>query len=276
VINTKLKEVENKLILAKTISIPHNTTLLEEDGIDDYTHDNIQNIPLLMKELNDLKREIEVPEKQMELLKNAEIKAKDFVIEKRNEKLKNSFVMENTPLGNVLMVYDLSRNSFKYYSDNTIPYRYLEVVARKYVKMFDCRPIYVDMEEELNTAEEKWREKEETAKLRENDINTLSENKTNHLLQDKKNVFAKFKSYNKEGSTGRVNTVAPPKNSIPNKNTSVNEKEENKKILLKDKANVYTHDGKLSNFSFLKKIDRKIVDKKYGLTFADFKRMFKI
>ena len=212
----------------------------------------------------------------MDLLKNAEIKAKDFVIEKRNEKLKNSFVMENTPLGNVLMVYDLSRNSFKYYSDNTIPYRYLEVVARKYVKMFDCRPIYVDMEEELNTAEEKWREKEETAKLRENDINTLSENKTNHLLQDKKNVFAKFKSYNKEGSTGRVNTVAPPKNSIPNKNTSVNEKEENKKILLKDKANVYTHDGKLSNFSFLKKIDRKIVDKKYGLTFADFKRMFKI
>jgi hypothetical protein len=29
----------------------------------------------------------------------------------------------------------------------------------------------------------------------------------------------------------------------------------------------------MANFSFLKKVERKVVDKKYGLTFADFKRM---
>ena len=62
--------------------------------------------------------------------------------------------------------------------------------------------------------------------------------------------------------------VAPPKNSIP-----MTKEQENEKILLKEKANRYTYEGKMVNFSFLKKIERKIVDKKYGLSFADFKRM---
>ena len=71
--------------------------------------------------------------------------AKQFVIDDRLDKLKNSFIMEKTPLGNVLMLYNNKRGSFEYYSDNTIPYRYLEPVSRKYVKMFGCRPIYFDM-----------------------------------------------------------------------------------------------------------------------------------
>ena len=36
--------------------------------------------------------------------------------------------MEKTPVGNVLMMYDKDRESFKYFSDCNIPYRYLEVV----------------------------------------------------------------------------------------------------------------------------------------------------
>ena len=65
--------------------------------------------------------------------------------------------------------------------------------------------------------------------------------------------------------------VAPPKNSIPNK--VLTSEQENEKILLKDKANRYTYEGKLSNFNFLKKVERKVVDKKYSLTFADFKKI---
>ena len=84
-------------------------------------------------------------------------------------------------------------------------------------------------------------------------------------------MFAKFKSYNKESGTGHVNIAAPPKNSIPNnKVTSTNS---NEKVLLKENANRYSYEGKLSNFNFLKKTDRKVVDKKYGMTFADFKRL---
>jgi hypothetical protein len=44
-------------------------------------------------------------------------------------------------------------------------------------------------------------------------------------------------------------------------------------ILLKDKANRYTYEGKFANFSFLKKVDRKAVNKKFAMTFADFKKM---
>ena len=50
--------------------------------------------------------------------------------------------MEKTPLGNVIMYWNNSRGSFEFYSDNTIPYRYLETVGRKYVKTFNCRSIF--------------------------------------------------------------------------------------------------------------------------------------
>jgi hypothetical protein len=168
------------------------------------------------------------------------------------------------------------RNTFKYYSDSTIPYRYLEVVARKYVKQFGCRPIFVDMEEELKIAEEKWeQERKEKEEKQEQEKRRREEALKNQVVvEEKKNVFAKFKQYNKNAGTGHVISAAPPKNSIPNK--SFVEKRENDKILLKDKANRYTYEGKFANFSFLKKIDRKAVNKKFAMTFADFKKMQKV
>jgi hypothetical protein len=63
--------------------------------------------------------------------------------------ISHRFVIEYTPLGNVLMKYDTKNESFVYYSDVTIPYAYLEVVARKYVKVYDCRHLYVSSVEEL-------------------------------------------------------------------------------------------------------------------------------
>ena len=197
--------------------------------------------------------------------------AKQFVIDDRLDKLKNSFIMEKTPLGNVLMLYNNKRGSFEYYSDNTIPYRYLEPVSRKYVKMFGCRPIYFDMEEELKNYEKKLEEKErekEEKRLLEEEERKL---KNIVIVEPKKNVFAKFKSYNKEAGTGHVNMGAPPKNSIPN--NKVTDNNTNEKVLLKENANRYSYEGKISNFNFLKKIDRKVVDKKYAMTFADFKRL---
>ena len=212
-------------------------------------------------------------EGQEELIKKSQTLAKKFVIDQRLDKLKNCFIIEKTPIGNVLMVYNNTRESFEYYSDNTIPYRYLEAVGRKYIKQFDCRPIFVDMEEELKLAEEKWENQRIEKENREKEEKLMAEQlkSNNQSRENKKNVFAKFKSYNKEAGTGRVNTGAPPKNSIPNKNLT--KEQENEKILLKEMANRYTYEGKFANFSFIKKIDRKVVDKKFAMTFADFKRM---
>jgi hypothetical protein len=210
-----------------------------------------------------------------ECIKKAEELSRNYVIRQRIEKLKNCFVIEHTPLGNVLMIYDIERESFKYFSDNNIPYRYLEVVGRKYAKQFGCRQIFVDMEEELKFAEEKWQKESEEKERKEEEKNKQAEMNIIRKqigIEEKKSVFAKFKSYNKEAGTGRVNIAAPPKNSIPNKKV-LTEKQENEKILLKERANRYTYEGKMANFSFLKKIDRKVVDKKFALSFSDFKKM---
>jgi hypothetical protein len=67
--------------------------------------------------------------------------------------------------------------------------------------------------------------------------------------------------------------VLPPqmKANLPNVNNTATPEE----MLLKENANRYTWEGRLSNMSLLKKVDRKVVDKKYAMTFADFKRLQK-
>ena len=241
----------------------------KEDIIENINNENIE----LTNELNNIKLILETEEGKYNGIKEAQEHAVQIIIKQRIEKLRNCFIIETTPLGNVLMMYDIERETFKFYSDNTIPYRYLETVGRKYVKQFNCRPIFIDMEEELKITEEKWeKDKKEDEEKKEDEKRKKEEAiKNNTSIQEKKNVFAKFKSYNKEAGTGHVNISAPPKNSIPNK--SVNEKPENEKILLKERANRYTYEGKFANFNFLKKVERKNVDKKYGMTFADFKKM---
>jgi hypothetical protein len=217
---------------------------------------------------NNYKRENEIKAQEM---------ATQFINTQRTEKLKNNFVIETTPLGNVLMTYDYVKESFTYYSDNSIPYRYLEPVARKFVKQFDCKPIFIDMEEELKIQQEKMDKENLENELKiQQEKEKIEDAIKNNLPQipQKKNVFTKFKSYNKE--FGRVNTAPPPKNSIPNNKSNTNTNNSREKALLKDKSNRYTYEGKLINFSFIKKVDRKTVDKKYAMTFADFKKMNKI
>jgi len=239
-----------------------------------------ERIKILGNQLKELKEEKQKLEELFQSKKYIEEsldkineEARKFVIDKRLDKLENCHVMEFTPLGNVLMKYDKNKEAFKFYSDSTIPYRYLEVVGRKFVKQFNCRPLFVDMEEELKLAEEKWekerKEKEEKEEEEKRRKEEAIKNKA-PIEEKKKNVFAKFKSYNKESGTGHVTTAAPPKNSIPNK--KLTQAQENEKILLKQKANRYTYEGKIANFSFIKKVDRKVVDKKFAMSFADFKK----
>ena len=215
-------------------------------------------------------------------IENIKDEAKKYVIKERLDKMKNNFIIEKTPLGNIVMIYNNIRGTFDYYSDSNIPYRFLETVGRKYVLTFNCRPIFIDMEEELKLYELKLKEKEENEKEeKEKEINENENEKENEKEKEinenenekkKKNVFAKFKSYNREAGSGKVNTAAPPKNSIPNTKITDDSKK-NEKMILKENANRYTCEGRFSNFNILQKVDRKKVDKKYSTTFADFKKM---
>lgn len=246
--------------------------LIHENTLDERNEYRRSRIQELQEEANQIKTEVETENGLNQLKEKSLEESKKYIINRRLDKLSNCYIIEKTPVGNVLMIYDKERESFKYYSDCNIPYRYLEVVGRKYVKLFDCRPIFVDMEEEIQLFEEKWSKEQELKKIKEEEDKRKAEEaaKNQQPIESKKNVFAKFKNYNKDAG-GKISMAAPPKNSIPNK--SVIENKDNEKILLKERANRYTYEGKIANFNFLQKIERKVFNKKLGLSFSDFKKM---
>jgi hypothetical protein len=130
-----------------------------DDNEDKIIHETLEEkrnkIKKLQEENNYIKEKIETEKGLTDLMINSQERSRINIIDKRLDKLKNCYIMEKTPVGNVLMIYDKEHSKFRYYSDSSIPYRFLEVVGRKYVKSFNCRPIFVDMEEELKLFEEK-------------------------------------------------------------------------------------------------------------------------
>jgi hypothetical protein len=192
-----------------------------------------------------------------------------FCSDEKIEGLKNMILMENTPLGNVIMYYDKSRETFIYYSDSNIPYRYLEVISRKYVVMNNCKQIHVDMEQEIKEAQEKLEQKKQEEEEKKKQLEQNPDEKNSSTIV-KKDVFAKLKKYNT--NTSLKSSGIP----TDNKSVSISKKniqENNKPLILKENANRYSREGKLINFSFLKKVDKKVVDKRYGMSFSDFKKM---
>ena len=133
------------------------------------------------------------------------------------EMLSNKFVMESTPVGNVVMYFDYDKRAFQYYSDFSVPYKYLECVSKKYC-IVNKNNVYRDIKMEV-------------------DVNEFSiVRNSSDSLQTKSKSFAKLKSYN---------------NSTPSNPTVKNHKQEKLKIIQKDIVR-YTHLGKLCNFSFVK------------------------
>ena len=163
----------------------------------------------------------------------------------RLNQLKNSFITETTPYGNVLMFWDQNRLSFTYYSDKTMPYRFLEVVARKYVIMNQCKDIYYIMENEMKTIQVEPKKKTETS-----------------------GVFAKLKNYNQSSLHDIKSNVKENRNIKP-KPTQKNIPDK-KEIVVKEHSNQYSYEGKIMNFSFLKK-----ENKKNNVTFGEFKKKYK-
>ena len=110
---------------------------------------------------------------------------------RRVQSLVTKKIIEETPLGKVLMYYDSKTESFCYHCEKSIPYNYLETVARKYVRLHDCRPIYIDSSKELERA------RKEQEKMKEEDC--VDETKEEETPSESNNdVFANFKNYKKQ------------------------------------------------------------------------------
>lgn len=282
----KLNELQETLL--KINNITNGVTISVEDGsmvfndqvktdlltfyniINDETFYNINNDELDEEAFNHLYLELLTKENELKTeqhnLKQTEItdeevfdKARELTIKAKLDKYINNYVLEHTPLGNIYMRYNSAKGSFEYFSNNTIPYRYLEPVCRKYVMTYWCKPLFIDVVDELKKAEIKYDEKKALN-------NETKKEKT------AKDYMVKLKSYNKETKETMMN---PRNNVLPShmRANLVNVNQKTEKQLVKENANRYTWEGRLTNFSPLKKIDKKVVDKKLSLTYADFKKM---
>lgn len=174
--------------------------------------------------------------------------------ETKLEELKNSFIMEITPHGNVIMYWNQTNGVFSYYSDGTMPYRFLEVVARKYVIMNDCKDIYYVMEEQM----------------KEVIVETIPKTK-----KETPSVFAKLKNYN-HSSIDSVKTGGGQQKSVsktsykPNSISKLNIVKKN--VILKENSNHYSCMGRIVNFNFLKREKPK---SQTNISFSEYKKLIK-
>jgi len=210
----------------------------------------------------------------------------DELTQEKLEGLCNCVILENTPNGNALILYSHKTSSFIYYSDNSIPYKYLNTIARKYVNTYRCKQLYVNPEDELEKKEPDAKQDQETKEsdakepdakqdqeTKESDIKESDAKESDTKKDQKKQIFAKFKTYNKN-TTNKTQSQQqqqqqPHQSSQQQTQQQTQQPKQSQEVI----ANRYTHQGKIANFNFLKKPDKKLINKKLSLTFSDYKKL---
>jgi len=98
-------------------------------------------------------------------------------------------VEETTPDGKVILSYNESSNSFLYWAEKTITYKYLEVLARKYVILYDCKEIYVNIFKELLKAMDTPEIVQQGPFVSFKPYNTISRNIHKKIANENANVY---------------------------------------------------------------------------------------
>ena len=156
---------------------------------------------------------------------------------------KTRILYDNTTRGNIIMYYDVYKEGFAYYCDQTgISYRVLNIVAMKYTTTFRCQDFFVDNQLIPDN-------KSPMIGYIQNELEIEEENKrkvTNKLLQNNHQTspFAKLQNY----------SINPPNKHIDQEKNKDKEKE---KI-----SNKFMYMGKCSNFSMIQRIPHKEVVQK--------------
>jgi hypothetical protein len=148
----------------------------------------------------------------------------------------NTTIIEATPDGSVIMSYDYDNEGFRYWSDTTIKYKYLETAARKFVKMNCCSDIYIDRADNIKKQNDAL-DREEAEQVELAELAALAG------LVEEESVFVKRK---------------------------IKKKKINRNNLAATKANKYIKVGKFSDFKWLQKVEPKTIKK---ICYDDFKHM---
>lgn len=148
--NNIFKEQYNKLILnykqelyalqeeyAELKTLYDNSESDDEDN--DLDFENDEPIKLLLEKIYKIKNILKDDDKIIKETKNIifDIEKEKFMVS-----LHNNFIIEFTPVGNVIMVYNTKKEGFSYYSDKSISNKYLETVCRKYCIQFNCKLLF--------------------------------------------------------------------------------------------------------------------------------------
>jgi hypothetical protein len=173
---------------------------------------------------------------------------------------KTRIMIENTPRGNIIMYYNVYKQGFSYYCDQTnIPYSLLNAVAMKYVLKYRCRDFFID--EFIVPPDAKSKlilqekvENKDTKKTNDEEDDMDVWMKTHADV--KKGPFAKLKSYNQ--ATTKV--------------VSKNKENENLKL-----TNRFISLGHIRNFNILQKppqeVNTKIMPTNKKMSYQEYKRL---
>ena len=159
---------------------------------------------------------------------------------------KSNFIAENTPNGTVFMRYDKDNDGFDYWcNDNQIEYKYLETVARKFIKIFNCKHLYFDREKDIQ-------QQKLEIELKDLSENASSKNEIVNDDNDDDDVFVKPKPIvNNKKKEKQDNTIIP-------RNSN--------KFVKKGKVNELTNSLLFPN--------GKIVKENKKFSFSDYKKLF--
>ena len=162
-----------------------------------------------------------------------------------------SVVLSTTPKGMVYMKYDTKNEGFEYWADKDIDYKYLETVARKYVKIFECKDLYIDRLKMLKEKLMKMKQTiEENKQKEEKEKENGSKNENENNSPD--DVFASLKSYN-------------GKSKVKNK-TKIT-----KSDIVCDQANKYIKRGKLNEAIFIQTVKKESTVPQESMSFSAWK-----
>jgi hypothetical protein len=227
-----------------------------------YDEEDEDTLKIKNSDNNIIVKPIEYEDKyRTDLLKYSKLlrKNKDIIDPETWNYLKNNILLENTPLGNVILYYEPNKDSFCYYCDRIIPYKYIDTVCRKYVIRFNCVQLYFDINNNVSTILNSENENEKDMTINNdksvdvpNQLTTVPPTTTPPLTQNK-NLFVKLKSYNKSNKpdgTTSTTTTTNIKDNMPETIRYINR---------------YTYEGKLMNFNMLQKPQKK------KFSYSDFK-----
>ena len=160
----------------------------------------------------------------------------------------NNMLIENTPMGIVIMRHNKEEEGFEYWSDKSLDFKMLKTVCRKYCMTFSIKDIYVDGYKEFMKQKDEWEKwKEEEVERLKREEEETDDSDAVSMESDDDCVFLKPKRVER------------------------NERTQEKEAKVEWKENKFIWKGKISESPLSEKKKKEATK----LSFEDFKRLMK-